>query len=108
VTTSFTIVNQAGTYYVNVTKGTWVGKDTFKVAIQNVSAIIKTSNFNNFGVSCANKKDGSIEITNLSIATNLAKITWNTGDTSLSLKGLSSGTYDVKITSKEGCVYRYY
>ncbi len=104
-TTPFTTVNQAGVYYVNVTKGTWTGKDSFKVELKSISATLKTSNFNGFGVSCANKKDGSIEITNLNIPINQATIIWNTGDTTLSLKGLTSGTYDVKIKNKEGCTW---
>lgn len=104
-TTPSTVVNQAGVYSVTVTKGTWVGIDAFKVEIKTISAALKSSDFNGFGISCANKQDGSIEITNLNIPKNQASITWNTGDTTFLLKDLPSGTYEAKIRSKEGCIW---
>jgi gliding motility-associated-like protein len=52
--------------------------------------------------SCAGKSNGEIQV-NVSGGKAPYTFLWNTGETSSSVKNLSSGTYTVKITDAQGC-----
>jgi gliding motility-associated-like protein len=60
-----------------------------------------TSDFNGYGISCYGESDGSIEADASGVPP--YTYTWNTGDTTQGLTGLSVGNYAVTITDSNGC-----
>ena len=102
-TTSSIETDKGGFYYVTVSKGNLFGFGTFEVKSSNISADLKTENYNGFGVSCDGKSDGKISLENVKGEIAPISILWSNGAKSLNISNLKSGIYEVKIKDAFGC-----
>ena len=102
-TTSSIETDKGGFYFVTVSKGNLIGKDTFEVKSSNISADLKTADYNGFGVSCEGKSDGKIILENLKGEVAPVSILWSNGATDFNTSNLKSGIYEVKIKDAFGC-----
>ncbi len=96
-------VSKGGTYYVTVTKGTLVGKDTFMVQQSTLNPSLLAKNYNGFGVSCEGNQDGEIKVENLSGAINPLTFKWSNGVNTAFANNLKSGIYKVSISDAFAC-----
>lgn len=94
-----------GTYLVTINDN--FGNDL--ILIQEVTepptldATIETSDFNGFGVSCAESLDGTLTILP-SGGVSPYTYQWSNGETSSSITELSAGNYAVQLTDAAGCL----
>lgn len=96
-------VSKGGTYYVTVTKGTLVGKDTFVVQQSILNPSLLAKNYNGFGVSCESNQDGEIKVENLNGAINPLTFKWSNGVNTAFVNNLKSGIYKVSISDAFAC-----
>jgi gliding motility-associated-like protein len=100
-------VNKGGFYYVTVTKGGLIGKDTFEVLASSLQAELKTiTDYNGFAVSCDGKNDGALTVQNVKGAIQPVSILWSNNATSEQIKDLKSGFYEVKIKDAFACEWK--
>lgn len=96
-TTTFVQNLLVGDYYVTLTDGSnCVVVDTFSVVAGLVPAVVTAAVVD---PTCG-ATNGSIALT----TTNVARYNWSTGDTTATLLNLIAGTYNVTLTSTQGCM----
>jgi len=90
----------SGNYSVIISKAGSCGNAVETIIVSQPDAINANAVVSN--ISCAGNADGSI-ITTPSGGTGTLSYSWNTGETTSDLSGLSAGTYDLTITDLNGC-----
>lgn len=101
-----TVINNlpAGNYSITVTDSYNI-QTVIAATVQQptvLNATLTASNFNNFGVSCADAEDGSYTA-NPTGGTPPYSYHWSTGGAGATINNLAAGSYNVTITDQNGC-----
>ncbi len=94
----------AGNYRITVTDSYNI-QDIINFSVQQptpVTASLSASNFNGFGISCAESTDGSFTA-NAGGGTPPYNYAWNNNQSGITISNLGAGNYIVTITDQHGC-----
>ena len=96
----------AGTYFVTITDANGCSKSdsvvlTDPIGLSNLT--LSVSSYNGYNISCNGGNDGNISMTGVNGGTAPLSYSWNTGDSTSSINGITAGNYTLTVTDINGC-----